>query len=198
MKKLATLFSLLVLSACVDTTGLSAVSSKTPAGNPQAIVVVTEFADLECPACKTAYIRLTKPLLEKYGSQIRYEYKHFPLRAIHRYAMDLAEAAECAADQGKFWEFSDMAFEKQDEVKQRGKEAIDAWGAALQLDADLFGRCRKSHIKADAVNADYEEGQTANVMGTPTFFVNGVQIEATLEALSAAIDQQLKGGAMRL
>ena len=198
MKRSLALLSLLALAACVDTTGLSSESSKMPAGNPLAVVVVTEFADLECPACRSANDLLKKPLLEKYATQIRYEYKHFPLRALHRYAMDLAEAAECAADQGKFWEFVDAAFEHQDEVKQQGKEAIDAWGETLGLDTALFDRCRQSHIKKDAVNADYEEGRTAGVMGTPTFFVSGVQTEATIDALSAAIDAQLQGATQRL
>lgn len=195
MKRFLAISSLVVLAACVDTTGIVSQSTKPPAGNPQAAVVVTEYADLECPACKAAHTSLTKPMIEKYGNQIRYEYKHFPLRSIHRYTMDLAEAAECAADQGKFWEYLDVAFEKQGELANgKAKE----WGEALVEDDELFGRCVDSHIKKDAIMAEYDSGIAAGVQGTPTFFVNGKQTPATTDDLSTAIDEQVKGMQMRL
>lgn len=108
---LATLFtSALLLAACVDTTGISPTSSRPPRGNANALVTVMEFADFQCPACMSAHATINKPLFEKYGSQVRFEFRHFPLRNIHRFALDLAEASECAADQGKFWEFVDLAY----------------------------------------------------------------------------------------
>ncbi len=138
---------------------------------------------------------MVKPLLEKYGNQIRYDFKHFPLRSIHRYTMDLSEAAECAADQGKFWEYVDLAFEKQTELT---KGSAAEWGSTLVADQDLFSRCTRSHIKKTAVMADYDEGIAAGVQGTPTFFVNGTKVDADVDALSAAIDAQLKGAQQRL
>ena len=196
MKRTLSLLSLtLLLGACVDTTGISPQSSVTPKGNPQSVAVVTEYADLECPACRAAYDTVVKPILAKYGNQIRYDYKHFPLRSIHRYTMDLAEASECAADQGKFWEYVDMAFEKQPELK---KGSASEWGMALVKDANLFSRCTRSHIKSKAIMAEYDEGVAMGVQGTPTFFVNGRQVPATVDDLSAAIDAQLKGAQQRL
>lgn len=186
----------LALAACgVDTTGLSANTSRLPAGNAGAAVVVTEYADLECPACASANTILAKPLLDKYGAQIRYDYKHFPLRSIHRYTMDLAEAAECAADQGKFWEYVDYAFANQKDLKSG---AAEDWGHALVEDDALFDRCVSSHIKRDTILADYQAGLDQNVQGTPTFFVNGKQIQATIESLSAAIEEAQKGAMQRL
>lgn len=185
----------LLLTGCVDTTGLSETSSKTPKGNPQSVVMVMEFADLECPACKSANTLVVKPLLEKYGNQIRYDFKHFPLRSIHRYTMDLSEAAECAADQGKFWEYVDLAFEKQIELT---KGSAAEWGSMLVADQDAFSRCTSSHIKKTTVMADYDEGIALGVKGTPTFYVNGTQTPATVEDLSAAIDALLKGAQQRL
>lgn len=185
----------LILAGCVDTTGISPASSKQPKGNPQSVAVVTEYADLECPACRAAHQSIIGPLLQKYGNQIRYDYKHFPLRSIHRYTMELAEAAECAADQGKFWEFVDSAFENQQQLA-KGKAA--EWGRALVTDVDLFSRCVRSHIKEKAIMAEYDEGVAMSVQGTPSFFVNGKAIPSTLDDLSAAIDAQVKGAQMRL
>jgi protein-disulfide isomerase len=203
MKRLLSLAALtLVLAACVDTTGISADSSRPARGNPQAAVTVAEFADLQCPACRAAHTALVKPLLEKYGTQIRYEYHHFPLQSLHRYALDLAEAAECSADQQKFWEFVDMAFAKQTEIQAAGNQLaasdITSWAKELNLNMDLFDRCTKSHIKRKEILADYDAGQKAGVQGTPTFFVNGQQVESTPQALGAAIEAAVKGTMQRL
>lgn len=183
----------LSLAACVDTTGLSAESSRPvhPATSENALVTVSEYADLQCPACKAAHTLLVGPLVEQYGTQIRYEFHHFPLMSIHRYAMDAAQASECAADQGKFWEFVDIAFENQDSLTP---QALDQWGDELDLDADLYERCRDSGIKRDLVQASYDEGRAMGVSGTPTFFVNGERVDSTMEALSAAIDAGLGAG----
>lgn len=195
MRKLLSLvtFSLL-LAACVDTTGLSADSAKTPKGNPEAFVVVEDFADLQCPACAAAHSALNPALLEKYGSQVRFEFRHYPLTQ-HPYAMALAQASECAADQGKFWEFVDLAFTNQ---SQASAKAIQEWAGQLELDTALFERCTRSKIKRDLVEADIAEGKERDVRGTPTYYVNGKKTENTLEALSAEIDAQLSGGGQRL
>lgn len=191
MKRLLTLsFVSLSLAACVDTTGLSEETSRVihPDTGENAIVTVAEFADLQCPACKAAHTQLVKPLVEQYGERIRYEFHHFPLMSIHRYAMDAAQASECAADQGKFWEFVDMAYENQESMSP---EAFDQWGEELNLDMDLYKRCRASNIKRDLVQASYDAGREAGVSGTPTFFVNGERVESTMEALTTAIDEKL-------
>ena len=98
----------LALAACTDTTGLSDTSSRGPKGSANAAVTVAEYADLQCPACQAAHTQINAPLLQKYGAQIRFEFKHFPLRSIHRYALEASMASECAADQGKFWEYVEM------------------------------------------------------------------------------------------
>jgi len=185
----------LLLAACVDTTGLSGESSRPPKGNPDAVVLVQEYTDLQCPACRAAHSAVTTPLLEKYGTQIRFEFEHFPLRSIHRFAMEAAEAAECAADRGKFWEFVDIAFEKQPELKS---EALRDWAKSLALDTKLFERCVTSKIKRDTILSDYEEGREKGVQGTPTYFVNGQKIETGLDTIGAAIESSLKGMQQRL
>ncbi len=154
---------------------------------------MTEYADLQCPACRSAHTALVKPLIAKYGTQIRYDFRHFPLSSIHRYAMESAEAAECANDQNKLWEFVDLAYENQSDMTS---DEIREWGRELGLDVELFGRCIDSHIKRKAIQASYDEGRAKGVQGTPTFFVNGQQTQATTEALSAAIDAALNQAAV--
>lgn len=181
-----------VFAACspVDTTGLSAQSARTPTGNPDGLVTVTEYGDFQCPACKSAYTIITQPLLEKYGKQIRFEFKHFPLQTLHEYAMEAAQASECAADQGKFWEFMDLNYKNQEKLSST---QLRTWAGELQLDTALFDRCVRSGIKKTTVNADYTAGEKAGVDSTPTYFVNETKIPANdLTAISAAIEEALK------
>ena len=193
MKHFSILLTLvLFLTACG---GGDATSSRPPKGNPNAAVLVEEFADLQCPACAAAHTRIVQPLLEKYGNEIRYEHKHFPLRAIHRFAMDAAEMSECAADQGKFWEYLDIAFTNQSDMSM---EVLVSWAEELGLNATQAERCWKSHSKRDVVLADYKEGRERDVGGTPTFFVNGERVDTGFDTLSEAIDAALKGTMMRL
>lgn len=192
-----------LLSACgVDTSGISPSSSRGPhpKTNISATVRVEEFGDLQCPACQGAQSKIVKPLIEKYGSQIRFEFKHFPIRSIHAFAQEAAEAAECAADQGKFWEFIEDTYEsKENQQKLSRKDLIARAEKVGVVDIELFQRCAKSRIKRDAVQADYKEGLKRGVAGTPTFFVGSEKVQSnTLEALGAAIEKAGYGAAPRL
>lgn len=194
MKKLSLILGLTILLAgCgVDTTGLSEQSSRGPTGNPNALVTVTEYGDLQCPACKSAYDLINKPLLAQYGDKIRFEFKHFPLQTIHEHAMEAAQAAECAADQGKFWEFLDTDYEHQADLSSG---QLRTWAGDLKLDTALFDRCVSSGIKQKTVQADYDEGEAKGVNSTPTYYVNGQKTtDNSLTSLSAAIDAALKQG----
>jgi len=176
----------LLLIACAG--GIPPESSRPPAGNPNGTIVVQEFSDLQCPACRGAHVGISIPIIAQYGNVVRYEFKHFPLRTIHRYALDAAEASECAADQGKFWDYIDTAFVKQDSLNH---DSLLEWAGELELDTELFERCWKSHTKRSTVLADYKEGRELTVGGTPTFFVNGQKVQTGFDTISAAIKQAL-------
>lgn len=187
-----------LLSACsVDTTGIAVESNRPPhpKSNPNAIVTVTEFIDMQCEACRAAQTMVIKPMLELYGQQIRYEVKHFPIYPSHEYSKEAAEAAECAADQGKFWEFEEMDYENQPDLSPT---EISKWATELGLDIDLFERCRKSNIKMAIVEASQLEGEQLGVNGTPTFFVNGKKVQSTIEAIGTAIQEAESGALMNL
>jgi protein-disulfide isomerase len=184
--------ALIVLSGCTDTTGLSAESSKGPhpdstANSP---IVVTKFADLQCGACRAAHSKVVEPLLKQFGDKIRYEFKHFPLRAIHPYALTAAQATECAADQEKFWDYVDQNFENQQELTNSIHED---WAEKLGLNVELFNKCLESEIKKDTVLADFKEGETLGVTGTPTFFVNGTKVKSNIQSIDIAIQEALSG-----
>jgi protein-disulfide isomerase len=190
--------SLLLLTACgLDTTGIALESNRPPhpKSNPNAAIIVTEFIDLQCEACRAAQTKIVKPMLEQYGSQIRYEVKHFPIYPNHQYSIEAAEAAECAADQGKFWEFEEMDYENQQDLSPM---AISEWARVLNLDLDLFERCRKSDLKKPIIEATQQEGKQLGVNGTPTFFVNGKRVESTIQAISASIQEASSGSALQL
>ena len=194
MKKSLLLTTIVTLTLVACSKG-DATSNRQPKGNANAAVIVEEFADLQCPACRAAHSQITAPLIEKYGNEIRFELKHFPLRSIHRFALDAAEMSECAADQGRFWEFVDAAYENQQDLSF---EALVEWAEEIGIDATLAERCWKSHSKRDTVLADYKEGRDRDVSGTPSFFVNGERGETGMDTLSDAIDAALKGTMMRL
>ena len=156
-----------------------------PTSNPGAPVVVLEYADLQCPSCRAAHTNIVEPLLGQYGRRIRYEFRHFPLRSLHPEALAAAEAAECAADQGKFWEYVDLAFREQ---KELSREKLLVWAAELSLDTSRFEPCLTSESKRALVLSEYEEGRAEGVLGTPTFFVNGKKVESKLGAIQKAIE----------
>ena len=159
-----------------------------PASNGDAALVVVEYADLQCTACRGAQATIVAPLLVQYGAIIRYEFKHFPLMGVHPLALEAAEAAECASDQGKFWEYADLAFARQPEMSH---EKFLLWANELSLDAAPFEQCLTSEEKRASVIAEYKEGLRMGVEGTPTFFVNGEKVQGKLPALQQAIEAGL-------
>jgi len=163
--------------------------------NVNSTVLVEEFIDLQCEACRAAQTKIIPSLLERYGQEMRFEVNHFPIGGGHIYSVYAAQAAECAADQGKFWEFEELDYKNQPDLN---KEAVYDWARELQLDMPLFERCLKSEIKKDTVLADKKEGEKRGVNGTPTFFVNGERVESTIEAIGTAIQAAASGSAMRL
>lgn len=196
MKRTIIALSALLLAACTDTSGISETTTRSihPKSNPNAAVTVTEFADLQCPACRAAHTLIVQPLLASHGTKMRYEFKHFPIASLHRHAIMSAQAAECAADQGKFWEFVDMDYEHQEDLSA---ESVTKWATDLGLDMELFERCQKSGVKKDIVLGEYDEGREMGVQGTPSFFVNGKKVETDLKKIQQAVDDALAGlGAM--
>jgi protein-disulfide isomerase len=100
-------------------------------------------------------------------------YKQFPF--LGQESLWAAQASECAADQGKFWEYHDLLFDKQngENVGLFTKEKLIAYAKELGLDSAKFDPCLNNDQTLDRVQADAQEARGANVSSTPTFFING-------------------------
>ncbi|MFA6098103.1 MAG: thioredoxin domain-containing protein [Patescibacteria group bacterium] len=165
------------------------------AGNPDAKVVIVEFGDFECPYCFQSF-PVVRELIAEYKDQIKFIYRDFPLAASHAHAEMAAEAAECAHEQGKFWEMHDKLF-----INQQNLENSDLkiYAREIGLNANVFDQCLDSRQYKNEVTQDFNDGIFAGVDGTPTFFINGHLFEGspTLDNFKLAIDRLLiiyKGG----
>jgi protein-disulfide isomerase len=139
-------------------------------GDPKAPITIVEFSDFQCPFCKKSESTLHE-LLTKYSGRVKLAYLDFPLREIHPQAQSAAEAARCAGEQGKFWEYHDALYA--DESKLDGAELLTR-ARALNLDEKSFQSCLNSGKFKSKIEADLQQGSKVGVAGTPGFFVNGV------------------------
>ena len=158
-------------------------------GNPEAPVTIVEFSDFQCPFCKAAESTL-KEVLTKYSGRVKLAYLDFPLSEIHPKAQSAAEAARCAGEQGKFWEYHDALYADQSKLDGAG---LVTSAVALNMDEKSFRSCLDSGKFKSKIEADREQGIKVGVAGTPGFFVNGVflsgaQPQAEFEKI---IDSQL-------
>lgn len=139
------------------------------AGSPDAKVKIFEFSDFQCPFCSRA-APTVKQIESQYGDEVAIIYKQFPLTSIHPEAEPAALASECAAEQGKFWEYHDLLFANQQIL---GDSNYKAWAGQLGLDQTQFDTCLDTKKYADKVKADLTKGASSGVTGTPGFLVNG-------------------------
>ena len=146
-------------------------------GPADAAVTVIEYSDFECPYCLRHFSTLQQ-VKKDFPNDVRIVFRHFPL-SFHPEAEKAAEASECAADQGKFWEMYDKIFA----ANEAGNMGVDVWKSAakdLGLNTDQFNNCLDSGTKASRVAEDLTEGQKIGVQGTPASFVNGELISGAV------------------
>lgn len=160
-------------------------------GDANAKVTMIEYSDFECPFCGRFVPTLDK-ILADYKGKVRLVYRYFPLRSIHPLAEKGAEAAECASQQGKFWEMHDKLFE----LNVAGTFTLDNIKKAatdLKLNTSKFNDCLDNGKTAAAVEADYQDGIAGGVAGTPGTFVNSQYVAGALpyEQVKAIIDSLL-------
>ena len=137
-------------------------------GEEDAPIVIVEFSDFFCGYCKRHFDQTFAPLLENYGQYIRYVYRDFA-RLTPESAM-AAAAAQCAFDQGKFWEFRADFFDHQGDLSHNFYLQT---AEKYELDIDEYTACLDEGRYLDEVEIDGFDGQIAGVRGTPGFFING-------------------------
>jgi protein-disulfide isomerase len=158
-------------------------------GNPSAPITVIEFSDFQCPFCLRANPTL-KQLQQAYGDRLRVVWKDFPLTQIHPDAFKAAEAAHCAGEQGKFWEYHDTLFANQKALKP---DDLQKYAADAKLDTERFSSCLTSSKYAGRVGDGVKLGNQLGVNSTPTLYINGRVIAGAypFEDLKAIVDEEL-------
>jgi protein-disulfide isomerase len=158
-------------------------------GAANAPVTIVEFSDFQCPFCQRVAPTLKK-LRETYGDKIRIVWKDFPLTSIHPQAFKAAEAAQCAREQGKFWEYHDRLFANQQALQL---DALKQYAAQLGLDAAKFNACVDMATYAERVQAQMQVGANLGVNSTPAVFVNGRLLSGAqpYETFAQVIDEEL-------
>lgn len=135
-------------------------------GGSNAKVILVEYSDFQCPYCKNFQPSVSQSIKD-YGNKIAWVYRHYPL-SFHQNAQIAAEASECASEQGKFWEYSDLLF-----VKGSGDGTgltppeLEQYAKDLGLNSANFESCLANKKYASRVNADFASGGAAGVTGTP-------------------------------
>ncbi len=153
-------------------------------GPGDAPVTLVEYADFECPYCGQAE-PVVRELLADFGD-IRYVWRHLPLRDVHPHAQLAAEAAEAAARQGAFWDMHDLLLGHQGALLATD---LNAYAERLGLDVPRFTADLRRHAGADRVAQDVDSADLSGVSGTPTFFLNGRRHHGAydIETLSDAV-----------
>ncbi len=169
-------------------------------GSKDSKVVLVEFLDFQCEACRAAY-PVTKRVLAEYGDKVRFVQRYFPLPG-HKNGKVAAQAAAAAGEQGKYWEMQEKLFENQEiwgsdqkPVSQsKAFEMFKGYARELSLDEAKFTESVKSEKFMDVIQRDMADGNALKVNSTPTFFLNGEMLRGVprYEELKSKIDKLLQ------
>jgi Na+/H+ antiporter NhaA len=138
-------------------------------GGRDGLVTLVEYGDYECPYCGQAE-PVVRELLDSFGDDLTYVWRHLPLSDVHPNAQNAAEASEAAAAQGAFWEMHDKLIEHQDQL---GAPDPERHAAELGLDVERFREEMRRRVHAPRVAEDVASADESGVAGTPGFFING-------------------------
>ena len=138
-------------------------------GSDMAPVVIMEFSDFQCPYCgeyaSNTYAELDRALVR--GGEVEYMFRHLPLTSLHPVAMKAAQVAECAAEQGRFWEMHDLLFASQPQLKA---DTLSDLGRTIGLDALALDRCMTKGTPS-RVSEDLKMAARLGIAGTPYFVI---------------------------
>ena len=165
-------------------------------GSPNAPVTIIEFSDFECPFCKKFFDGTLQDIITNYvdTGKVKYVLRDFPLSDIHPDAEIAAEAANCANEQDKYWEFHDLLFQNQEDwISGNTTVEFKKYGSSLGLNEEQFTLCLESGKYVDEILMDMQDGLNAGVQGTPTFYINGVKVVGAqvYSVFKQVIDEEL-------
>lgn len=157
-------------------------------GSTKAPLEIVEYGDYQCPYCGAAY-PVIKEIQEKFGNQIKFVFRNFPLSEIHEHANAAALAAEAANLQGKFWEMHDIIYEHQNRLDG---EHLLAMAKKIGLNENQFQHDIQSGALQQRIDADLESGMRSGVNGTPSFYINGNKFDGGAEDLESMLLENAK------
>ena len=171
-------------------------------GDVNARVTIVEFSDYQCPFCRIFWKNTFPQIKQQYidTGKVRFVFRDYPQSKEHPQANMAAMAAQCASDQGKYWEYHDKLFAEQD---TRGKDVIrfkaddlKRWAAEIGIEEMAFNRCVDSGKHQKEVADDYSDGWKRGVDGTPAFFINGRRLVGAqpFAAFQKIIEEELAAG----
>jgi formate-nitrite transporter family protein len=146
-------------------------------GAAAAPITIVEYGDYECPDCFNA-VPVIQAVQKLLGERLRFVFRHFPRSSIHPHASMAAEAAEAAADQGKFWEMHVALFKHQ---KELGELDLSHLALTLGLEIYKFESSRSYDRHRRRIAEDHDSGVRSGVEKTPTLFINGRRYEGAVE-----------------
>jgi protein-disulfide isomerase len=158
-------------------------------GDPKAAISIVEFSDFSCPFCLKAEASISA-VMAQYAGQVKLSYRDFPLRELHPNAEAAAEAARCAGEQDKFWEYHDLLFANQ---KKQNRAGLIDDALALKLDEPKFAACLSSDRYKQQIDQDVQMGSRAGIEATPGFYINDIFVNGAQppEVYERIIDQKL-------
>lgn len=181
-------------SDTTSSSGSTAGLSQHVEGNLKSNVSLVEYGDYECPYCGQ-YYPTVKAVETEFNDQIKFQFRNFPLVSVHQNAFAGARAAEAASLQNKFWEMHDVLYENQDAWSTASDPTtyFKQYATELGLNTTQFQTDYASSKVNDVINADMAEGNKLNIQGTPTFYLDGKQIQVanTTASFEKVIKQAL-------
>lgn len=157
-------------------------------GPADAPVQIIEFSDFQCPYCGKA-AETVEAVVQKYGDKVSVVYRDFPL-PMHKEAHRASQAAQCANDQGKFWQYHDVLFKNVQKMKD---EDLQEHATTAGLDVEKFKSCLSANTHVAEIDKDIADGKKVGMSGTPGFFINGRFLGGArpVEDFAAIIDEEL-------
>jgi protein-disulfide isomerase len=159
-------------------------------GSTDARVIVIEYSDFQCPYCGTFARDTFSAIDDGYikPGKVRYVYRHFPLSEAHPKAFRAAEAAECANQQGKFWQMHTRLFANQQALDPPD---LTTHAEAVGLEKEAFQKCMNGGAQAK-IKRDFNEGLKAGVEGTPTFLIGPLEKDGKVRVLKTLSGMQTR------
>jgi len=140
-------------------------------GDPDAPVSMVEYGDYECPFCAAAH-PVVKAVIARFGDNLAFVFRHFPLTEVHRNAEIAAETAEFAGAHGRFWQMHDAIYANSDHLSP---QVLYTLASMLHLSQMELQKALAARTYAGKVYQDFIGGVRSGVAGTPTFFIDGEQ-----------------------